>query len=192
MTYSITDILSFYKNIEDSFIKTYENLKNVTYKEQFLNLSGGLAATNSIHEMFIKSILKRHQGQHEISSSKYAKLVRKYKSPIDFRKFIIDLELDLDEAFLFYIEDLKKDFPYISTLDEVIATIKLQRESRNKYLHGEFSLEGPFSFNLYENEVINFRKLHFFLITLVDYSYTKNYDAIIDLTSKLVDEKRIK
>lgn len=182
MSYLISDILSFYRNIEETFIKTYENLEHVTYKEQFLNLSAGLAATNSIHEMFIKSILRRHQNQHTISNTKYETLLKRYKSPVALKKFILALNLNLEEAFFLYLEELQKDFPYISKLDDVVGSIELQRASRNKYLHGDFPLEGPLSLALYESEVIKFRKLHFFLIKLIDYSYTKNYDIIPDLS----------
>lgn len=183
MDYSINDILDFYKNISFNFNNRSIQLDYLETNDQLIEMLGGLALTNSVHEMFIKSVLNDHRAINEFSNSKNNTLIKLFKSPKDLKQFIEKTELDLTSAFSIYREEIKEVAPEISEYGELLEILVNQRVIRNDFLHGDFSFEQPIQKTLFDNEVVKFQKIHYLLLKIINYSYIANSDNIASLES---------
>ncbi len=178
MTYSVYDIEFNYKKCLEEFKKTEVDFTLVNKTRKIIEVSGGLAVTNSIHEMYIKSILSDYtrvnQKKYGLSSYHYKNLVEKYKSPLKLKKFITDLELDLTESFNLKKDGLSSNFSHLNSYEAILTTITMQRDDRNNYLHGDFSFNKDIEIEFYKEKIVQFQQLHSFIIEVAYYSFNQN------------------
>lgn len=189
MIYSVYDIEFNYKKCLEEFKKAEVGFTLVNKTRKIIEVSGGLAITNSIHEMYIKSILEDYvrvnRKKYGISSYQHKNLVKKYKSPLKLKKIIDDLELDLTEGFNLKKEGLASNFSHLNSYEAILTTIIMQRDDRNHYLHGDFSFNRDIEIDFYKEKIVQFQQLHSFMLGVTYYSFNQNKFNLPNLLLKL-------
>lgn len=169
-----SDIIDYYNKTFDLLENEIEYFENKNIYAQIQLYTSGLALSNSIHEMFITSLLKSLQ----LSNNKISRIIKAYKSPIAIDKFIELLHLDLTEPFNLNKHKVTLETITLNTYQDLIHFIKEQRIARNNYLHGSYDMNSRISKEDYYKNIIDYQKSHCMLMTLISYSFKADIPRI--------------
>lgn len=180
--YSSSETIESYNSVFRKFDKKLEEFGMLDNQSKLIFLIAGLGLTNSIHERFVKSIIYEYNNVHELSENVKKRLIRQYKSPKGIKGFVQLLNLDLNEAFELNKIEIKDNF-FIDSIDNLINVVELQRDVRNDYLHGDFNFHDDIVFEIFKDNILDFQKIHSFILKITRYSFIKNLNSLPDISS---------
>jgi len=184
-SYSSLDTIDNYEFLFKEFKIKFDKYADFEKRKRLIYFSAGLGLSNSFHEKFIKSIIEEYKMFHSLSNSKKKDIIWNHKAPGTTKRFVDLLELDLDESFNLYKEDIQSKFSHIDSFDSVIAVISEQRDIRNNYMHGDFDFLDEIEAETFKDNIIDFQIIHHFIIKLIRYSFYKNKDKLPDIGTKI-------
>lgn len=182
ITYSTLDTIEEYDNLFRDFHIEYSNYSILNKNKNLIYLSAGLGLSNSIHEKFIKSIIEEYMQIIPLSNNRKGDIIRKYKAPNKINELVILLGLNLNEAFNLMQVDIQTNHPYISSYQNLISYISLQRNIRNNYMHGDFSILDDITISIFKENVLDFQEIHNFLFKMIRYSFLTNRSTLPNLS----------
>ena len=180
--YSSSETIESYNSTFRRFNEKIASFDTLDNQSKLIFLIAGLGLTNSIHERFIKSIIYEYTTIHQLSENAKKKLIRQYKSPKGIKGFVRLLNLDLNEAFELNKIEIKDEF-FIDSVDNLINVVELQRDVRNDYLHGDFNFNDDIVFEIFKDNILDFQKIHSFILKITRYSFIKNLNSLPDISS---------
>lgn len=182
--YSSNETIQSYDSIFKKFINKSDEYNKLDNSGKLIFLVAGLGLTNSIHERFIKSIIYEYTNIYKLSENKKKNLVRKYKSPKGIKSFIQLFELNLNEAFELNKQEIKDEF-FIDSVENLISILDVQRDVRNDYLHGDFNFDDNIVFEMFKENILDFQKIHSFILKITRYSFMNNLTNLPDISSTI-------
>jgi|GEM_PF-2257892 len=183
--YSTLDTIQNYDILFEKFYYDNQSYEILDKNSRLIFLSAGLGLSNSIHEKFIKSIIEEYIRIHQLSTTKKKEAIRRFKAPKQIIAFVQLLSLDLNEAFKLNKIDIQEKFDHIDSVDSLMSILNLQRDIRNDYLHGDFNFNDEILFNSFKENIIDFQKIHNFVLKITRYSFINNIDHIPDISVNL-------
>jgi hypothetical protein len=180
--YSTIDTIDEYEILFHEFHIKYTTYSVSEINHNLIYLAAGLGLSNSIHEKFIKCIIEDYIRINRLSNTKKKKLINSYKAPNKIKDFVTLLGLDLVEAFDLMKLDIQANYSHIDSFYSVIAVISDQRNIRNDYLHGDFNILDEIDLSVFQENIIDFQKIHNFLFKMIRYSFLKNITSLPDIS----------
>lgn len=174
ITYSTTETLEAYEVIFKEFKTRYKKYSKLNKEEKLIYFTSGLGITNSIHENFVKCILEKYSKIYELSKNKKSNIIRGYKGTKSLKGFIGLFDLNLNEAFS--LEYLAEDS--IESVESILTAIGNQKDIRNEYLHGDINFKKEISEIDFNENVIEYQKLHIKILKLIEYTFDSNISSL--------------
>jgi hypothetical protein len=183
INYSSLDTIDEYSNIFRQFCSSEIDFMALHKNRKLIDLTAGLGLSNSIHERYIKSILNEYMEIHDLSNRVFTRLVKNYKAPQKIKDFALLLNIDLEEGFNLYKNEINTKYPLIDNKENLLLLITDQRYLRNNYMHGDFNFNDIIEYNIFKQFVLEFQDQHNYVLKIFKYSFNKYLDSLPDLSN---------